>query len=227
MKNLSLLIATVMGTLALVVGAAWLFSAQTAAPTGPVDGAKVVGSRYQNNVAFQSGQSEATAAAELQGRPTLVVFSDFQCIACYNLEKSFLLNARTVYGDRINFIYRHFPLDSIHPYARLAAWASEAALDEGKFWEYHDLLFTDYNVWTSLKSKEVVREQLIQYALQLNIDKDRFIARMESDEIKKRVETDVTDGTSLGVNSTPTIYLNNNKTAPQDLANHIQVLLGN
>lgn len=227
MKNLTLLLATIGGTLALVVGVAFLFSNQTAAPTGPADQTRVVGQRALEKMAATAEQPDSTAtdSAEPQKKIVLAVFSDFQCPACASLERSFLLEARRLYADQIEFVHRHFPLDTIHPYARMAAWASEAAADEGLFDEYSELLFRDQATWSSLKSKDAVREQLIQYASQLNIDKDKFIARMEADEIKKRVDADVADGLALNVDSTPTIYLNNNKTAPQDLANQVRVLL--
>lgn len=225
MKNLSLLLATIGGTLALVVVIAWLFSSKNVAPVGPADEVKVVGQKNLERLASASATLDATDSAQPVKKVVLSVFSDFQCPACANLERAFLMNARTTYADQVEFVYRHFPLDSIHPYGRMAAWASEAARDEGLFWEYHDILFQEQTVWSSLKSKDAVKEQLIQYASQLNIDKEKFIARMESDEIKKRIETDVADGLSLNVNSTPTIYLNNNETAPQDLANQVRALL--
>ncbi len=231
MKNLTLLLVTVGGTLALVVGVAFLFSNKTAAPTGPVDEARVVGQRNLEKLASDSASLDASTSADasVSAQPkekiVLSVFSDFQCPACANLEEAFLINARTTYADQIEFVYRHFPLDSIHPYARMVAWASEAAREDGKFWEYHDLVFAEQSTWSGLSSKDAVKEKLIEYASQLNIDKEKFIARMESDEIKKRIETDVADGFALNVDSTPTVYLNNNKTAPQDLANQVRALL--
>lgn len=231
MKNLTLLLATVGGTLALVIGVAFLFSNKTAAPTGPADQTRVVGQRNLEKLASVSGTLDATSSADasVSAQPkekiVLSVFSDFQCPACANLERSFLISARTTYADQIEFVYRHFPLDSIHPYARMVAWASEAAREDGLFWEYHDLVFAEQSVWSGMTSKDAVKEKLIEYASQLNIDKEKFIARMESDEIKKRIETDVADGYALNVDSTPTVYLNNNKTAPQDLANQVRALL--
>ncbi|MDH5533706.1 MAG: DsbA family protein [Candidatus Pacebacteria bacterium] len=235
MKNLPLLIATIVGTLGLVIGVALFFSAPEEEAL-PAQESLVVGERALEELA-QTGpvqeQAEVTDAtdstnvmeSEVIEKSTLVVFSDFQCPACKSLEDSFLTRNRAVYEDKVNLVFRHFPLDSIHPYARQAAWASEAAKDAGKFMEYHDLLFEKQAEWSSLNSKDDVRDVFIEYALELDIDKDNFIARMESDDIKKRVSDDVADGNSLKVNSTPTIYLDNNKTAPQDLAKQIELLL--
>lgn len=225
MKNLTLLLATIGGTLLLIVGVALLFSKQNAVSNLPADEQKVVGERGREQIASGSSNLEATTAAQPQKKVVLAVFSDFQCPACGSLERSFLIAARQTYAGQVEFVYRHFPLDGLHAYARMAAWASEAAKDENSFWEYHDLLYKHQTEWSSLRSKEAVRTRMIEYALQLGIDKDKFIARMDSDDIKKRVEADVTDGNALGVNATPTVYLNNNKTAPQDLADQIKLLL--
>ncbi|NCO12690.1 thioredoxin domain-containing protein [Candidatus Pacearchaeota archaeon] len=240
MKNLPLLVATIVGTLVLVVGVAVFFSAPEEAPVA-ADPSIVVGDRAlaelnqeieisgeeaMANVAIENDlDSDISNQAEVAERSTLVVFSDFQCPACKSLEESYLIRAREAYSGQIDLVYRHFPLDSIHPYARQAAWASEAAREEGKFWEYHDLLFENQSIWSSLTSKDDVRDAFIEYAVELDIDKDNFIEKMESDEIKERVNADVADANALRVNSTPTIYLNNNKTAPQDLSKQVEILL--
>lgn len=252
MKNLPLLIATIVGTFALVIGVAVFFSTPEEAST-PEDPSLVVGQRAleelsQNQLEGTENSKvlgdEATGSIEISDislttepttetedtkeakeKATIVVFSDFQCPACKSLEESVLIRTRLAYSDRINLVFRHFPLDSIHQYARQAAWASEAARDEGKFWEYHDLLFKNQATWASLKSKDEVREAFIEYATELEIDKDKFIEKMESEEVKQRVNADSVDGNSLKINSTPTIYLNNNKTAPQDLSKQIELLL--
>jgi protein-disulfide isomerase len=236
MKNLPLLVATIVGTLVLVIGVAVFFSAPTEAPVS-ADQSLVVGERALADLNTEvvvdevnpTENSEATDSSETKEdtieKETLVVFSDFQCPACKSLEDAYLIRARKVYSDQINLIFRHFPLDSIHPYARLAAWASEAARDEGKFWEYHDILYKNQTAWSGLTSKDEVRDVFIEYAVELDIDKDNFIEKMESDDIKIRVNSDVTDANSLKINSTPTIYLNNNKTAPQDLSKQIEILL--
>lgn len=234
MKNLPLLVATIVGTLVLVVGVAVFFSAPEEAPV-VADPSLVVGERaladinqkieVSSEAATVNDATDSSDSQEMVEKSTLVVFSDFQCPACKSLEDSFLTRSRDVFSQKINLVYRHFPLDSIHPYARLAAWASEAAREEGKFWEYHDVLFETQPVWSSMTSKDEVRDAFIEYAVELDIDKDNFIEKMESDEIKERVNADVADANALKVNSTPTIYLNNNKTAPQDLSKQVEILL--
>lgn len=208
MKNLPLLISTIVGSLILVVGVAFFFSAPTEKKAQAVD---------QNLVLGKNTEVSAD-------KPTVAVFSDFECPACATLEETFLRDLKIKYQDRVNFVFRQFPL-SIHPFAKLAAAASLAAGEQGKFWQYHDLLFANQGEWSALTSKDQVRDQFIEYALELEIDKADFIEKMESEDIKKRIAADVADGFSLKVNSTPTVYLNNNKTAPQDLSAQIELLL--
>lgn len=222
MKNLSLLIATILFTLVSVVGVAVLFSSKNTEVSVAADLNLVLGQRALAEVAKVAS---ATDSASAQVKPAVVVFSDFECPACASAESSYLRSLRATYANQVNFVFRHFPLDSIHPYARMVAWASEAARDEGKFSEFSDLVFSRQATWDKLTSKEAVKEEMIKYALELNIDKDRFVAKMDAPEVKERVQTDVADGLALGVNSTPTLYLNNNKTAPQDLVNQIELLL--
>lgn len=241
MKNLPLLVLTIVGTLVLVVGVAVFFSAPEESPVA-ADPNIVMGERALKDnqeaetntdqmVQDLSDSLEASQTGDLETNQeevemiNLVVFSDFQCPACKSLEDSYLIRARQAYDDQINLVFRHLPLDSIHPYARLAAWASEAARDEGMFWEYHDLLFEKQADWSGLTSKDAVRDAFIEYAVELDIDKDNFIERMESEDVKERVSADVADANSLRLNSTPSIYLNSNKTAPQDLAKEVEKLL--
>jgi protein-disulfide isomerase len=83
---------------------------------------------------------------------TVVEFSDFQCPFCEQFFKNTYPQLKKEYIDngKIAFYYRHFPLTSIHPYAKSAAIAAECANDQGKFWEYHDLLFQNQNSWVNL-----------------------------------------------------------------------------
>jgi protein-disulfide isomerase len=208
MKNLPLLISTLVGSLILVVGIAFFFSAP----------------EEQVSVADQTlvlGENIEVAVE----KPTVAIFSDFQCPACAAVEKSILRGLKQEYKDRVNFVFRQFPLESIHPFARITAYASLAAGEQGQFWQYHDLLFENQEIWSALNSKEEVRAELIQYAIELEIDKDDFIEKMESEGIKEKVNADIADSYSLKINSTPTIYLDNNKTAPQDLQAQIELLL--
>jgi protein-disulfide isomerase len=137
---------------------------------------------------------------------TLVEFSDFQCPACgayYPVVKQVLAE----FKDNITFVYRNFPLTNIHQNAQLAAQSAEAAGRQGKYWEMHDMLFTKQSEWSAANARDL----FTQYAGTLGINVDQFKKDIDSDYVKKKIDADVNDGTTLGVNATPTFYLNSEK----------------
>lgn len=136
-----------------------------------------------------------------------VEYSDFQCPACKTYYPLLLEVAKT-YGDRIAFVYRHFPLKQIHFNAEPAAWASEAAARQGKFWEMHNLLFEKQSEWSTSNDLKKVFED---YALILGLDKDKFLADLDSKEVKDFVNAQRQHGLKEGLNSTPTFFLNGKK----------------
>lgn len=144
----------------------------------------------------------------------LVEFSDFQCPACgsyYPIVKQ--LNEKN--KAKLKFVYRHFPL-SQHKNAEAAARASEAAGKQGKFFQFHDMLFEKQNEWSD-DSK--VLDTFLVYAKSLNIDLDKFKKDIESREVKNKVSQDQKMGIESGVNSTPTFFLNGVKIEnPQSFA---------
>lgn len=136
----------------------------------------------------------------------LFEYSDFQCPAC-----AFYLNYinrldREI-GNKILFVYRHYPL-SQHKNAKLAAYASEAAGKQDKFWEMHDLLFANQKVWSEQNnSKNIFSE----YAKSLKLDMKKFEQDLESQEVKGKIEDDSKSGDEFGIFSTPTFILNGRK----------------
>ncbi len=134
-------------------------------------------------------------------------FSDFQCPYCGAIEP-ILKEILNTFGSRIILYYKHFPLVSIHPYAFRAALASECANDQGKFWEYHDLLFANQNVNGSPRFN---RSNLIDYAQELSLDKDKFIACLDSRAKEKIVRGDMKEASSRNLNSTPSFFVNGEK----------------
>jgi protein-disulfide isomerase len=104
------------------------------------------------------------------------------------------------YGDEIRFVYRDFPLTSLHQYAEKAAEASECADDQGKFWEYHDLLFANQSALDvdSLKS----------YAAQLGLDTAKFNDCLDSGKQTSEVQKDAADAQAAGATGTPAFFVN-------------------
>jgi protein-disulfide isomerase len=158
-------------------------------------------------------------------RVTIEEFGDFQCLPCAELFPT-LAKVEEDYGERLRVVFRHKPLHQ-HEHAVLAACAVEAAGLQGRFWEMHDLLFQNSLRWTKgistvgtdapasrrLQSKVLaleaeVRDVFVSYAEMLKLDIERFKKDMDSDEVKARVESDRARGDTLGIDRTPTLYLN-------------------
>lgn len=137
------------------------------------------------------GNSDATV--------TIVEFSDLQCPACgaaYPVTKQILED----YGDRVRLEYKHFPLTSLHAFAFKAAEASECANDQGKFWEYVDIAFSN--------QKALRTSDLKNYAEQLGLDMDKFENCLDSSAKAKYVTADYNEGIGKGVGGTPTFFIN-------------------
>jgi protein-disulfide isomerase len=103
-------------------------------------------------------------------------------------------------GDRVRFVFRHFPLANIHPHAAQAAEAAEAAGVQGRFWEVHDRLFEHQS--------ELATPQLIGHARALRLDLDRFVRDVEDGVHAPRVREDFLSGVRSGVRGTPTFFIN-------------------
>ena len=134
---------------------------------------------------------------------TLVEFGDFQCPPCANLADPINQLERD-YGSRLRIVFRHLPLAN-HQHAREAALASEAASLQGRFWEMHDLLYREQSVWSKTPD---VRVLFSAYAGMLGLNIDRFKKDMESEQAKGRVRSDEEQAMSLGVATTPTVFIN-------------------
>jgi len=152
-----------------------------------------------------------TSVDQIKGSPnalaTLIEYSDFQCPAC-GAYYPILKQLNQEFSDRLRFIYRHFPLRQIHQNAELAARAAEAAGKQEKFWEMHDLLLENQKEWSEKTKAEDV---FINYAQSFNLDIERFKNDIDSKEVKVKTKNDYQGGVNLGVNATPTFFLNGQK----------------
>jgi protein-disulfide isomerase len=130
---------------------------------------------------------------------TLVEFSDFQCGFCRNASTTVKEIAQK-YSSDVRVIFRDFPLRTMHPQAWMAAEASRCAADQGKFWEYHDLLFANQN--------NLDRIGLLTQASKLNLDQKAFETCLDSRKHNTDVARDVKDGTDAGLTGTPGFFVN-------------------
>ncbi|MFZ5424260.1 MAG: DsbA family protein [Patescibacteria group bacterium] len=132
---------------------------------------------------------------------TIVEFSDFQCPACKTAAPVVKTLLRKYDGD-VRLVYRNFPLPQ-HRNAEMAAIAAQAAGQQGKFWEYHDVLFAN---------QDKLREQdLVKYADDLELDVAQFEQDLKNEIFENVIAEDIRDARAIGVSSTPTFYVNGEK----------------
>lgn len=147
----------------------------------------------------------------IDAKVTMIEYSDFQCPACgsyypvvQDLVKSFPQDLRLV--------YRNYPLLTVHDKAMLAARVAEAAAQQGKFWEMHDLLFEEQNLWSKMQTPMTRFEY---FAKSLNLDLEKFKDdvnnKSNSSDINKKISFDMATANSLGVSGTPSFFVNGKK----------------
>jgi len=198
----------VVGVIAVVlIGGAWWYSSSASAS-------------YNEGVVVQSyfkGNPEAIV--------TLVKYSDFQCPACAQFAPV-VQDVLDDYGDQISFEYKHFPLMQIHPFAEAAARAAEAAGQQGKFYEFHDVLFEKQTEWSAAA---VPGAFFVRYAGELGLDTDLFTKHQRSSLLQGKVRDQFNEARGLGLTGTPTFFLNGERMeirTYQDFREQIEAALG-
>jgi protein-disulfide isomerase len=132
----------------------------------------------------------------------LVEYGDYQCPHCgraYPIVKDLIQQL----GNNLKFVFRNFPLSKIHPHARMAAIAVEAAALQNKFWEMHDIIFEN--------QKRIHPLALIEYASAIGLNIDQLKTDMEDNKLAEKVDDDFYSGMRSGVNATPTFFINGEK----------------
>lgn len=151
----------------------------------------------------------------------LVEFSDFQCPGCRSAEPA-IKQVLSKYQNDVQFIYRHFPLPQ-HTNGKKGAYLSEAAGKEGKFWEIHGKLFDTQTQWSSMKEADA-QSYFLALTRELGLDEDKMRQGMASGEFKPVIDDDILEGKRLGVNSTPTFFLNGKKLSLQNFMDLVTVI---
>jgi len=188
---------------ALIIGGALIYSANLRQTPASTVTASIVtptatlvttaGPSFSFNLAGKTPRGSANAQI------TMIEFSDFQCPFC-GRAKPTVDKLLSDYPGKIKLYYLHFPLESIHEFAKKAGEASECAGEQGKFWEYHDLLFANQNALDVASLKK--------YAKQLNLDSTKFDSCLDSGVKASVVSADFQQGVNVGVTGTPTFFLN-------------------
>lgn len=140
---------------------------------------------------------------------TLEEFGDFECPPCGSIS-GFLDELVREYDPRLRIVFRNLPL-KMHQHARDAALAAEAAGLQGRFWEMHDVLYREQASWSTADNP---RELFDSYAGMIGLNLDQFKKDMEGETARARVDTDLDRANSLGVQMTPTLFINDREMGP-------------
>jgi protein-disulfide isomerase len=189
----------------------------------------------QNRQPFNDG---LTAAQTAQSNPasqrkwpadaivTLEEFGDYQCYPCSLLHPT-LKSLKTEYGPNLNFVFRNLPLVSIHKNALVAAQAAEAARVQNKFWEMHDMLYENQDVWKDdINPKSI----FVKFASDLGLDSARFSRDMDDKQVQLRIQADLDAAAQQGIKGTPTVLIEGHQlkpeaTSPDGLRQGIELML--
>jgi protein-disulfide isomerase len=169
----------------------------------------------------QASSSDETASSSSSSAPsgggrfrgpdkapvTLMEFGDYQCPSC-GYYAPIVLEVLRRYPTQVRLEFHHFPLVGIHQWAMPAALAAEAAGDQGKFWEMHDMLYKYQEQWSKSQNAEA---EFVSYASQLGLNISQFTESMRSPSVQQRVLEDVMRATNANINETPTFFINGQK----------------
>ena len=157
---------------------------------------------------------------------TLEEFGDYQCPPCGALHPA-LKKLKQEFGPNLNFVFRNLPLPAIHKNALAAAQAAEAARVQNRFWEMHDLLYENQDLW---KDDINPRNIFLKFAADLGLDTKRFARDMDDKQVQMRIEADKDAAAQLEVDGTPTILIEGRElrpeaTTPEGIRKGIELML--
>lgn len=166
------------------------------------------GPQIIRNVSLDDDPMKGNQDAEI----TIVEFSDFQCPFCWRFYTQTLplIEQNYMSTGKVNFVYRDFPIQGIHPNAYPAALAGECADEQGKFWEMHDLIFINQKNWQDLPILQATN-LFKQYAVNVGLDANEFDSCMDSGKYIEEITNDLNDGRAYGVSGTPGFFVGNEK----------------
>lgn len=141
----------------------------------------------------------------------MVEFSDFQCPFCSSFYQNTLplIDDNYIKTGKVKLVFRDYPL-GFHQNANAAHIASECANKQGKFWQYHDELFSKQQEWQGLDSNTVT-EKFLAYADELDLDKPQFVSCTKDASVQQEIQFDTQEGTKYGTSGTPTFFIGNEK----------------
>ena len=154
----------------------------------------------RDNIVLEATLDDHVLGQE-DAKVTIIEYSDFECPFCGTLNKDTISKIKEQYIDsgQVKIVFRHFPLE-FHENAQKSAEASECAAEQGKFWEYHDVLFDNQD--------NLNIENLKEYASDLSLDTEKFNECLDSGKYESKVLSHISEGIQLGITGTPTSYIN-------------------
>lgn len=176
-----------------------------------------------NNIIAASKQNGNIADHVYGNASSKVIFieyGDFQCPSCGAAYPQ-IKTATEAYKDKVAFIFRNFPLTTIHPNARAAAGVAEAAGLQGKYWEMHNMLYQTQSDWERLTGDQRTNVY-VGYASQLGLDTAKFKTDLGSNAVNDKISFDQAIGKKLNVDATPTFYLDGQKLSDTDSGQIVQ-----
>ncbi|MBC7795572.1 MAG: thioredoxin domain-containing protein [Pyrinomonadaceae bacterium] len=215
-NNTPIVIIGLVGVLAILGAVGYFASLKSSSPTNTAT--KTNSNSTAKPVAtpdYANAPAGATPARS-KGNPNAVVyleeFGDYECPSCAYIQPT-LKEIQTVYGDKVKLTFRNYPLP-IHPKARDAAQAAEAAGQQGKFWEMYDMIYDKQNSWKILPEH---KKEYSLYARNLGLNVEKFETDRDSDEVKRRIEADKKRADYLAIRATPTLFFNGRMLSQQEM----------
>lgn len=201
-KNNSGLPVVIIGAVLLVVliGGWWFYNNSKNTPTTSNANKTTIAVGIPANA--PPGASPAWSLGSPSAVVTVEEFADFQCPTCATMHPK-VKELRVLYGDRVRITFRQFPLQQ-NSYE--AACATEAAGLQGKFWDMQNIIFTNQRAWSGSTNP---RQVFTEYAKTIGLDVERFSNDISGLQVKNRVDSDLQRGRAIGVNSTPSFFVNN------------------
>lgn len=183
------------GVIAVLIGGLWLLISAVNNSSSPSAPTQMINLPPVSNDDFVKGNGKT--------KVILIEYGDFQCPACATYFP-LVRQISSEFSKELKVVYRFFPLTNIHKNAMLAAQTAYAAGKQNKFWEMHDMLYENQNSWSDTNP----RETFIGYAKDLKLDLDKFKKDLDADSTKQFINQSVSSAISIGINSTPTFFVN-------------------
>jgi protein-disulfide isomerase len=182
--------------IAVLIGGLWLLINAANAPLTPPPPAEIQNVPPVSKTDFIRGNPNA--------KITLIEYADFQCPACAAMHST-IKQLEGDFKDNLRLIYRFFPLTNAHQNAMISAQAAYAASLQGKFWEMHDIICENQDGWSDSTQPKTI---FTDYAKKIGLNLNKFNSDIDSDSTKKFVTDEQNKGLDLGINGTPTLFLN-------------------